>query len=79
MNSQYPAGCTQSAVDLSCNGDAEPIDELDELTTLDCGHAGTIRQAEEVHGELWCEPCYLERIQFIAGLMGGLKGLISNV
>ncbi len=57
----YPAGCDQDAVDLSCNGDAEPIDELDELTVLDCGHSGTIRNAEQTGGEVICESCYLER------------------
>jgi hypothetical protein len=75
MNSQYPAGCAQSAVDLSCNGDTDEPNELDELTTLDCGHSGTIRNAEEAAGQLICEPCFIERKNLITSLIGGLEQL----
>lgn len=51
----YPAGCITSHIDASCNGDAEPVLEIDELTTLDCGCTGTLRNAEESGGQLVCE------------------------
>lgn len=71
----YPAGCSQSDVDRSSNGDADPIDELDELCVLDCGHSGTIRNAEQAAGELICEDCFIARKNLIASLMGGLRSL----
>lgn len=71
----YPAGCITSHIDASCNGDGEPIDELDELAVLDCGHSGTLRNAEHAAGELICEDCFIERKNLIASLMGGLSKL----
>lgn len=59
MSAHYPAGCSQSDIDRSSNGDADPIDELDGLTTLDCGHTGTIRNAEQSGGQLVCEECFI--------------------
>ncbi len=66
MNSQYPAGCRQSDIDLSSNGDADSIDELDELCTLDCGHVSTLRNAEQTGGRLVCEECFLNPQQLPA-------------
>lgn len=51
----YPPGCSQRDIDLSCNGDGEPILEIDELITLDCGCTGTFRNAIHVRGQLVCE------------------------
>jgi len=73
--SHYPVGCSASDVDRSSNGDAEYVDELDELCVLDCGHSGTIRNAEEAAGQLICEPCFIARKAFITELMGGLRSL----
>jgi len=78
MSGYYPDGCTQEDVDYANRDSIEQHDqygELDELRDLDCGHSGTIRNAENVRGELWCEACYLERVETIASLMGGLRSL----
>jgi hypothetical protein len=59
VSAHYPAGCSQDDADRSSNGDAEYVDELDEFQVLDCGHSGTIRNAEETGGRLVCEECFL--------------------
>lgn len=91
MPYDMPAGCKTSDIDLSSNGDTEPIDELDELCVLDCGHSGTLRNAEESGGEVICEPCFIERkehplqlpdfrnqaerAEYISALVNGLEEL----